>query len=111
MRVGGKAGTGVSATTAILTRKILWAALNRAVRDGLLARNVAAPAAPPKGERYEVQPWSMHEARALLAAAVCDRHEVLFTVALALGLRSSDVDPTGETPMLRVRLQVQQVEG
>lgn len=81
---------GRSARSVQLTHAVLRRALNQALRDGLVARNVAALVDAPRVRRDEVQPFDPDEARAFLAAARGDRLEALYTVAIALGLRQGE---------------------
>jgi integrase len=103
------AGMGPKSVNAI--RQTLSTALNDAVRDELVPRNVVALTKPPRMERHEVQPLTLEEAHRFLSAIRGDRLEALYTAVLAvgirqaeaLGLRWQDVDlRTGE-----VRLDVQ----
>lgn len=91
----------VSPRTVQYARATLRTALNRAIKWGLLARNVAALADPPAAPRHEIEPLSVDEARTLLAAAVRPRpgllgehgHRLahLLVVALSTGLRSGEL--------------------
>src|SRR5262249_46848401 len=62
-------------------------ALNRALKWGLVARNVAMLVDPPHVKRYEAVPLDPEQARTLLRTLQHDRLEALFTVPLAMGLR------------------------
>lgn len=99
--MSAKLAEGLSPQTVIHLRGILRRALQRAVKHGGLARNVAALADPPRLPKANVpEPYSPDEARALLRAIRGDRLEALWTVYLttglrrgqALGLRWMDVD-------------------
>jgi integrase len=99
--MAAKLAEGLSPQTVVHLRGILRRALQRGVRHGSLARNVAALAAPPRQRRANVpEPYSPGEARALLSAIAGDRLEALWIVYLttglrrgqALGLRCMDVD-------------------
>lgn len=86
-------------------RSVLRAALGRAVRWGLVPRNVAALADPPNVPEYEPRFLTIAEARAFLEAASGDRLEAFYSAALslgvrqgeALGLRWQDIDLEGRT--------------
>jgi integrase len=104
---------GMEPKSANAIRQTLSVALNDAVRDELVPRNIAALAKPARVERKEVEPLTLEEAHKFLAAIKGDRLEALYTAALAVGIRQSealglrwqDVDlHTGE-----VRLDVQLV--
>lgn len=82
---------GLSARTATLARDVLRIALAQAVRDELLARNVASLVRRPKGARRSGPTLSSAEARALLIALEGHRLEALITCGVALGLRLGEV--------------------
>ena len=98
-------------------RAVLRSALAQALRDGLVQRNVAALARAPRAPRREVASLSFEEARTLLDAARTDRLHALWMLALALGLRRSEllglswsaVDLPNQT--LRVSQGIQRVGG
>jgi integrase len=80
----------VSAHAAGHARTILRIALGQALKWGLVARNVATLVNPPRHQRPEIQPLSPEEARTFLQSIQGDRLEVLYSVALALGLRQGE---------------------
>lgn len=74
----------------------LRTALQDAVRDGLLARNPADLASPPRRTSRQrrvttQQVWSSEQARTFLDHIKGDPLEVLWTVALATGLRRAEL--------------------
>lgn len=69
---------------------ILHAALESAVRWGLVGRNVAELADPPRATKPEVTPLEQAEAWRLLDALKDDRLEALYTAAMALGIRQGE---------------------
>jgi integrase len=83
--------SGLSAQTVRHVRTILRIALNQAIKWGLIPRNAAALAVPPKLQRHSFRNLSPVEARALLDVAKGDRLEAVFTVALSLGLRMGEI--------------------
>ena len=111
------ADTGLSARTCHHARAILRTALARAVRHGLILRNAAGLATPPRVEHREVESWDAAQVRTFLETIRGHRLEALFTVAVVtglrqgelLGLRWSDVDMTAGT--LTVRHSLQRVDG
>lgn len=115
--MAAKTAAGLSPRTVQYIRAVLRIALNRALKWGLVARNVAALTDPPRGKRPEVQPLSPAQARVFLDAARGDRLEALYSVALALGLRQgealglhwADVDLDAGT--IAVRCQLQRIDG
>jgi integrase len=98
---------------------VLCSGLSNAVRDELIARNVAALVRVPIPRPRKPKPWSVDEARRFLESARDDQdpYYVGYVLILALGLRRgealglawSDVDlDAGE---LHVAWQVQRVKG
>lgn len=71
-------------------RVVLRAALNHALKADLIARNVAELATPPKVEKREITPFTSEQAGRFLKAAIGHRLEALFTVGLAIGMRSGE---------------------
>jgi integrase len=104
---------GLSTRTATLARDILRIALAQAVRDGVLARNVATLIRRPKGQRCDGPTLSSDQARALLDALKGRRLEAVITCGVALGLRLgetlgmqwADVDLTAGRLNIRRALQ------
>jgi len=86
-----KAQAGLSPKSIRHFRNTLRAALNVAMRDGLIARNVAALVNPPRLEKRLPHVFSETEAAQFLALAKGHRLEAIFTVALALGLREGEI--------------------
>ena len=71
-------------------RAVLRAALNAAMRWGLVGRNVAMLTDPPRVPAAEPRALTRADAQRILVAVEGDRLEALFTVALAVGLRQSE---------------------
>lgn len=109
-RRGGKPGTGLGVRSVRLTLGRLRAALNVAVRQNLVVRNVAAFVTIPRAaaraaaeKAAERTPWTEIEVKTFLAAIVGERlHACLLLSLMGLrpaevcGLRWSDVDlPAG----------------
>ena len=110
--LNGKLKAGQSVRNVQILRQILSAALSRAMREELVARNVARLVELPKWEPAEVVPWSADEALAFLAASAGDRLYPAFALLLygmrrgeVLGLHWADID----AHTVRVRQQVQRV--
>ena len=82
---------GLSARSAAISRTILRAALAVAVRDGLVGRNVAALARPPRAERREMRALTAGEVRSLLDATVDDRLGPLYALAVSTGMRQGEL--------------------
>jgi integrase len=66
---------------------VLRVALNRAVKLQLVQRNVLLLADPPKVTTAEIYPLTPEQAASLLAAAQGNRHEHLYAMLVATGLR------------------------
>ncbi len=99
----------LSASTIRTLYSVLRGALEIAVRDGLVRRNVATVVKRPAAERTEATYLTSEQAQALLTTIAGDRLESLYRVMLATGLRRgealalhwADVDLEGGS--LRVR--------
>ena len=81
---------GLSARTVKQLRAILRAALNQAINDDVLQRNVAAKVEPPEVQPRDMDVYTPEDARRLLKAAHSHRLEALFTAATGLGLRRGE---------------------
>lgn len=102
------------------TRRTLNAALNDAVKRGLIARSPVTAAETPRDPETEVVPYTTDQMAALLATARGTRSAARWTVAMALGLRQGEVlglcwddlhlpsDPAIEGTLM-VRRQLQRV--
>jgi integrase len=96
---------------------ILRAALQHALREDLVGRNVAKLVVVAGGDSGEVVPLSVEEARGLLAAAEGTRLYALWAVALAVGLRRGEAlglrwqDADLDKGELRVVQTLQRVDG
>jgi integrase len=96
-----KAGLAPSTVRTIYT--VLRAALDIAVRDGLLSRNPATAVRRPSVERRDAAYLTVDDAQRLLESMTGERLEPLFRLMLATGLRRgealalhwSDVDLDG----------------
>jgi integrase len=112
-----KSAANLSPRTVAYIRAVLRIALNRALRWGQVARNVAALVDPPRQQRYQAKPFTPDEARTFLVAVRGDRLEALYTAALALGLRLGEAlglrweDVDLDKRNLVVRRSLQRVNG
>ena len=103
---------GKSPTTASLARVILRRALADALRDGLVPRNAAALARPPRKERHELVYLDAGQLRQLLES--CREHPLgpLVTLAATTGLRRGELlglrwsDITGASLTVRRSLAI-----
>jgi integrase len=108
---------GCSPTTVLHLHRLLHRALDRAHRWQLVTRNVANLVDPPRMAHIEFPTLTPEGLRRLLAAAVGDRLEALYVLAVTTGLREgellalrwADVDPAGAA--LRVRGSMQPLRG
>jgi len=82
---------GLGARTVAYTRTVLRTALSRAVKWGLIVRNVAALVDPPRYKPKEIQVLSLAEIKIFLKAISGNRLEALYLTALMLGLREGEV--------------------
>ncbi|MEO5924833.1 MAG: site-specific integrase [Bryobacteraceae bacterium] len=104
---------GLSSRTVQYLHAVLRKALNLALKDQLVIRNVASLVEPPRVVAKEVQPLTPDEARSFLGAVQADRLEALYAVAVALGLRQGEAlalrwrDIDLEKGRLRVRFALQ----
>jgi integrase len=112
--LNAKAETGISVEH---LRRVLRAALNQAMRWELIVRNPATLVSAPKKAKYEFQYLDVEQSRNFLDAVSQTRHETLFKVAIAVGLRLgealglqwADIDFDKRT--LTVRHQLQRIDG
>jgi len=115
--IQAKLRSGLSPRSVHHMRAVLRNALGRAVRWGLVTRNVAELADPPRVPEYEARLLDVDEARRFLAAAAGDRLEALYSVALSLGLREGEAlglrwqDVDLERRTLQVAHTLQRVPG
>lgn len=82
---------GLSAKSVRNVHAVLRRALNQAVEWHLVPRNVALLAHPPRAPRHEVVALSADDARRLLHSVRGDRWAALLAVALATGMRQSEL--------------------
>jgi integrase len=128
-----KAAAGLSARTVAYIRAVLRSALTDAMRRGMLDRNVAQYAQPPRGEAREPAPFTDEELDRLFqtvrertklsvkdgvrSVIIGDRFEAAYLIAGTYGLRRGEVlgirwlDIDTERRELHVRQQVQRVGG
>lgn len=103
---------GASPRTRELVHATLRRALNVAVKQGTVPRNVCQQVEPPKVEKQERPVWTADQALAFLRATEAHRLHALFVLAITTGLRQgelfglhwSDIDLDSGT--LSVRRQV-----
>jgi integrase len=89
--ISSKLDAGLSPRTVRLIRGILVQVLNHAVRQGRVARNVAALTDGPRMEqRREGRSLTIGQAKKLLAAIVGERLEALYLVMITTGIRTGE---------------------
>lgn len=108
---------GVSPASRQQVRKVLRAALNDAMVEDQVHRNVAALVKGPSVPEFEGTAFSQSEVDRLIEAAKDNRYRLLYLLAVRLGMRQgeliglqwSHVDL--DTGTIRVRKQIQRVDG
>jgi len=108
-----KMDEGLTASTVTRIRATLRRALALALKQGLVYRNVAALADPPRVQAQQFEPLTIEQARAFLIAVRGHQFEALFVTALVTGLRRgellglqwSDIDLHSERLIVRHALQ------
>lgn len=82
---------GLAPNTVKATRTTLIRALNEAMTQGMLARNVATLTRAPKVRRAEMRVYDDAQVRRLLAVAAETRHEAIITLAVTTGMREGEL--------------------
>ena len=82
MMLGDRQRSGLSPRTVGYIRSVLGIALTRALKVGLVHRDVVPLVDRPNAVRHEIHPFTNEQARALLAAARDHRLGALFSVAV-----------------------------
>jgi len=102
--------TGRAPRTVNLTLGLLRQALNAAVREGTLQRNVAQLVDRMPQKHQEMAAWTAEEARTFLTATQSHRLAGAWALTMSglrrgevLGLRWADIDLDGERPTVTVR--------
>lgn len=88
---GGRSGQGLSASTVKIAHRVLRAALNSAVDDGILAKNPSVKAILPKGEDRKAKALTADQLNNLLKLAEPHRMYAAFYLAAFTGMRSGEV--------------------
>lgn len=111
--IADRLATGLSPRSVQYVHAILRRALNQALRDGDVTRNVATLVDAPRVRRPEIRPLTVDEAATLRDAARGERLAPLWTLATTTGLRQGellalrwqDVDLDARTASVRHTLQ------
>jgi len=108
---------GQSNRTVQYDHAVLHRALDQAVRWNLIARNPADMVDAPHPEDREIHPLSEEQSGQLLRAAVGDRLQALYVLALATGMRQGELlglswsDVNWDQGALHVRQQAMRTKG
>jgi integrase len=86
-----KACSGLSPKTVRHIRGVLGTASGRALKWGLVARNVAALTDTPKLIRSEIRSFTSDEAKLFINAVKDERLQALYLLTITLGLRRGEV--------------------
>ncbi len=88
---GGKGGRPLSARTVQAVHMTVRKALGDSARWGLVVRNVAELASPPRPRRAEMQTWTAAELRAFLEYVQAERLHALWMLAASSGMRRGEL--------------------
>lgn len=111
LKSGGRRGGGLSPTTVNGQHRVLHAALEIAVRWGLIARNVADAVQPPPRKRRAGDTWTDEQVAQFLAHIREHRLYALYVLAMTTGLRRSELGGLRwiDVDFGRRRVNIQQV--
>ncbi len=84
-------GKGLAPKTIKNVHGTVHAALGHALRQGLVARNVAELVDPPKTKRQEIHVFTREQAKVLRDALAGSRWEAIVTLAVATGMRQGEL--------------------
>lgn len=106
-RVNSK-GAPLAATTVARTITVLATALDDAMRQGLILRNVARLVEKPTGTKKEMRTWTAEQATQFLAFTAADRMSLAWKLSMyglrrgeVLGLRWCDIDLMNKSLTIR----------
>jgi integrase len=88
---GGKDSQPLAPKTVRLAHTVIRRALRDAMADGLVARNVAAQARPPRARPVEMHTWTAEEVGAFLASVREHRLYAAWLLLATLGLRRGEL--------------------
>lgn len=112
-----KFAAGLSAKSVKLLRDAFRAALNKALKWGLVQRKIATLVTLPRVEKKEGRVWSASEANAFLASINGHRSEGIYYLALCFGARQGEIlaltwdDIDFERGRFRIRATQQRING
>ena len=82
---------GLSATTVTHVHRVLSQALSHGVKSGLLVRNAAQAATPPRIRRRDVEMWDARTINEFLQAATGSPYLAFYHLAILTGMRRSEL--------------------
>jgi integrase len=91
LAAGGRGGRPLSARTVQGVHMTVRKAIGDAARWGLVHRNVAALASPPRPRRAEMRTWTAAELRAFLEHVAGERLAALWMLAASTGMRRGEL--------------------
>jgi integrase len=91
LSAAGVQGRPLAPKTVRYVHTTLRRALRDAMADGLVARNIAALARPPKGRRVEMRTWTAEQVAIFLASVREDRLYAAWLLLATLGLRRGEL--------------------
>ncbi len=86
-----KTDAGLSARTVQYIHTTIHNALEQAVDDGLIGRNVADAVKPPQVRREEIEPLTPEQVKTLFEAGSGERFEALYVLAVTAGTRQGEL--------------------
>jgi integrase len=107
-----KLDSGLSPRTVQIIHTVLRKALQQAVRDDVLPRNICDAVTAPRQTKKEMQPLTPEQAKRLLENVREDRLRALYVLAITAGLREGELlglrweDVDLERKLLQVRRQL-----
>ena len=107
-----KLDAGLSPRTVQIIHTVLRKALQQAVRDDVLPRNICDAVTAPRQRKKEMQPLTPEQAKRLLENVREDRLRALYVLAITAGLREGELlglrwdDVDLERKLLQVRRQL-----
>lgn len=84
-------GQGVGIWNVNYTHRVIHAALEQAIRNGILGRNPSHGATVPRQNHKEMRILSDHQVGQFLVTAGTSRYETLYQIAIKTGLRISEL--------------------
>jgi integrase len=86
-----KLAAGLSSTTVHHMHAVLHTALETALRQGLVQRNVCDLVDAPRIRKQQMKIWTPEQARTFLAATTSEKLSALYILALSTGMRQAEL--------------------